>query len=530
MEETAFYIAEGNPADKHSQESFALATSLHTSQQYASFRQADCPRNGAVLTGTGPGERLFVASKSKALLQVYSWGKEGVDQRIPIPEPLSCLTVCYQPKPNVDDSVHKVPSYRVPWLLAGGSSTGRIYIWELASGNLVCVKDAHYQTITTMKFSHCGTFLVTGSDDARCLIWKTVDLISIYEKDTDDHLQLVKPFHSISDNTLPVTDLVITPGSINDIKLYTVSKDSTLRLYSLMTKTLITTFVLPGSIECLTVDPANRSVYVGLSNGKIRAVPLYHINSNSNILESIGGNSKIITVANDPDLQWTFVHHQQQQSAKENSSLLHKSLSKSKTNQCADMPISITTMEISMDGTTIVSGDSLGRVFVADIVTKQIVKSFTPCNSPISYIRVDCMAIPISMGEAGVKLRAEKKARLIPPLKRVLASNEFTDHVLSLEISEEINCGEDNDDFDGDFDDNFDAWLNEKRQQNLEFKNLSTVDSTVKRVSNGENITNRTEELETKLATVSKAYTELRAKHEQLLNTHTSLLNESKKV
>jgi pre-rRNA-processing protein IPI3 len=363
-----------------------------------------------------------------------------------------------------------------------------------------------------MKFSACGTFLVTGSDDARCLVWKTVDLISVYEK--DDHLLQVKPFHSITDNTLPVTDLEISAGTINDVKLYTVSKDCTLRVYSLMTKTLLTTFVLPNSIECLTVDPANRSLYVGLSNGQIRSVPLYHINANNNVLESIGGNSKIITVQNDPDLQHTFVHHQQH--TKENTSLLHKSSAKS--NQTGDTPIYISTMEISIDGTTIVSGDSLGRVFVADIVTKQIVKSFTPCNSPISYIRVDSM--PVLSSVSGVK--SDKKARLIPPLKRVLASNEFTDHVLSVEISEEINDSEDEDDFD--------AWLNEKRQQNLEFKNLSTVDSTVKRISStGGDNTSRAEELEAKLATVSKAYTDLRAKHEELLNTHTSLLNQSKK-
>ena len=146
MDESVFYIAEGDPNDKHSQESFALATSIHNSQQHASFRQADAPKNGAILSGSGQGERLIVAAPNKALLNVYSWGKESPDQRIPLPEALTCLALVEHPNTRLFSEFHrnsefKLPSYRVPWLLAGGSKSGKIYVWELSSGSLLCVKD-----------------------------------------------------------------------------------------------------------------------------------------------------------------------------------------------------------------------------------------------------------------------------------------------------------------------------------------------------------------------------------------------------
>lgn len=516
MEETVFYIGEGSPNDKQSKESFALATSIHSSHQHASFRQADCPKHGAVLTGNGQGEKLFIVSRDKALLQVYSWGKEGAEQKIALPEALTCIDICYQP--SIDDGkLHKLPNFRVPWLLVGGSSSGRVYIWELASGNLLCVKDCHYQKISTVKFSKCGTFLISGSDDSRCLVWKTIDLILIYDKD-QDHLKSVKPFFSIHDNSLPITDFVISDGLINDLKLYTTSKDCTIRIYNIMLKSLLTTFVLSEPIECITKDPANRNLYVGLHNGTIKSIPLYHINSNTNILEAIGGNQKIITIPNDPNLNFTFVHHQQ--NIVEKSSLLHKS---ARNQQQEEPSILVTTLEISMDGTSIISGDSLGRVYVADIVTKQVIKTFTPCNSSISYIKVE--SIPKNIDDSFGK--QDKKTRLIPNLKRILTSNDPAEHQLYIEISKEIEDDKEEDD------DDFLRWISQKRQENLQFKNLSNINSTVKKVGgaiNNNNIevnSNKLEEIQSKLDKVSAAYTELRNKHEELLKTHTELINKT---
>ncbi|CAH2354175.1 pre-rRNA-processing protein Ipi3p [[Candida] railenensis] len=500
MEESVFYISEGDPNDKHSQESFALSTSIHNSQLFASFRQCDAPQKGAVLTGLGAGERLFTASRNKALLLVYSWGKESPDQRIPVPEQLSCLTLCKHPNQgfsSANGGSSNLPSFRLPWLLAAGSKSGKVYIWELSSGNLLCVKDAHYQAISVIKFSSCGTFLVTGGEDSRVAIWRTLDLISIYNKSEEaNRLASVRPYATFTDHSLAVSDLVISEtGILPDIRLYTVSRDSTLRIYDIMTKSLLTTFVLPISIESITKDPANRACYLGLSNGLIRVVPLYQVNPNTSVLESIGGCEKIITLDHDPNLVNTFVHHQQSIS----------------TNHAS---ISVTNLAVSMDGTNLVSGDSVGRVFVSDIATKQVVQTLKECNSPISYIQVDTCPVELVDSSTAGLTKVDKHHRLIPPFKRVLASSDPIEHNLYMEIPSAMEQ-------DGS---SFEDWLLQKSNQELEYKNnVEKVNSTVKVIGDSKDA-DRVKELEEKLAKVSKAYTDLRSKHEELYQEHQKML------
>ncbi|KAL6453393.1 IPI3 Pre-rRNA-processing protein IPI3 [Candida maltosa Xu316] len=495
MDEVVFYLGIGDPSDKQSQESYGYITSIHTSKQHASYRQANSSINGTAITGIGSGERIFTAVPNKALIHVYSFGKESIDQKIPIPEALTCLTLVNHPHfhQNNKDVLYKVPNYRTPWLLIGGSKSGKIYIWELNSGNLLCVKDAHYQGVSVIKSSKEGDFLVSGGEDARVLVWNLHELISIYTKGKDDEdSHHVKPYWQITDNTLPITDVILNDvGVLNDLKIYTTSKDSTVRIYDVMTKTLLTTFILPDAVECITKDPANRALYVGLSNGLIRSIPLYQINPHTSVLESIGGLNKIITIEHDPNLKNTFVPHQEQQ-------------------------VSVTTLEISLDGTNIISGDSKGRVFVSDTVTKQVVKSFTPCNSAISFISVD--TIPTDFDKTGTltsKSQKDKQHRMIPQFKRVLTSLNQEEHQLFMDIPATIKTDTED----------FESWLNQKKLEELEFKNsFSGINSTVKQV-NSNNGNNNTD-LEDKLDKVSKAYTELRSKHEELIKEHAKLLSQ----
>ncbi|RLV93223.1 Pre-rRNA-processing protein [Spathaspora sp. JA1] len=464
MDESIFYIA--NPCTN----SASHATSIHTSNHHITFRASSSPRNGAYLTGFGPGERLFTCSATKALIEVYSWGKEGVDQRIPLPEALNCLTVVPQPATSLNN-LEKLTKFRLPWLLVGGTASGKIYIWELASGDLVCVRDAHYQGITAVKFSSCGTFLVTGGDDARVIVWNIVDLL------TSD--VQAKPYFSITDHTLPITDILLSEsgGLIQDLRLYTTSTDCTVRVYDVISKSLLTTFVLPYGVNCITKDPANRAIYVGLVNGLIRTIPLYTINKNTSVLESIGGLNKIITIDNDVNLINTFTHHN----------------------------VGITQLEISLDGTSIISGDESGVVYASDIVTKQIIKTFTKCDSSIAYMKVDTVPKQASQGITTV----DKKHRMIPPFKRVLRGSE--EHNLFMDIPGPLT----------DDTSSFENWIELKQQEEIEFKNLSDVASEVKQVEDKA----YNKDLELKLQRLSTVYSELRTKHELLIKDHANLLD-----
>lgn len=507
MDEVLFYISQGdkNESKKTAVESFAYISSIHSSKQYQSYRHASSPLHGTCITGIGPGERIFTCDSKKALINVYSYGKEGIDQRIPVPESLNTLHIIHHPETTTSDfQLHQKPNFRIPWLLCGGSKLGKLYIWELSSGDLLCVKEAHYQGISIIKSSSCKTFLITGGEDARCLVWNLADLISIYgnnnnggDENGQDHLRLVKPYWAILENTLPITDLNLNPtGIINDLKLYTSSKDGTVRVFDIMTKSQLTTFILPHSVESLTRDPANRALYVGLSNGQIKMIPLYKFNPHTSVLEGVGGMNKIITIdAQDPNLATTFVQHQ-------------------------DASSPVLQLCISMDGTSLISGDALGQIYVSDIVTKQTIKSFTSLSFPIAYLVLQTVLTKTLDSTRG-NVRSDKKHRMVPTLKRVLASSDPAEHTLFMDIPEPVTIDED-DESDGDFN----SWLETKRVEELQFKNLSDIDSTVKTIGNNTSSSSNNTNLELKLKKVSEAYTGLRSKYEELLKEHAKLLDD----
>ena len=453
-----FYISEGSAGDRHSQELVAVATSLHSSQQFGSFRQCDAAQHGAALTGVGAGERLFTASRTKALILVYLWGKESVDQKFPVPEQLTCLALCRHPLPPLPPllppplaAALALPAFRLPWLLAAGSKTGKVYIWELLLGALLCVKDAHYQAATVLRFLPCGTFLVTGGADLRVCVWRTLDLILVYARDP----ALVRP-HASWSHALAVTALEVLGGILPDLRVWSASRDCTMRVYDVQTRQLLTTFVADAAIESVARDPAGRACYLGMASGVVRAVPMYEVNEHTAVLQSVGGGQRVVTLVADPELKASFVQHL----------------------------AAVTHLAVSLDGTILVSGDLAGRVFASDVVTRQVVQTFRECNSAVLHLCV-CVSSDLLAQQAG----------LVPPLKRVLASTEPLDHAVYMEIGG------------GNEEDDFEAWLRRKEAEEDEMARGGAA-SVVTVVG--------TSEAEAKLARVSQAYTELRAKHEEL--------------
>ncbi|OVF04018.1 putative pre-rRNA-processing protein [Clavispora lusitaniae] len=412
MEEAVFYI-QGLPEKKS--EPLASAASIHSGQHVASFR-AGAPRHGAALSGIGPNERLFVAGAS-AIIFSYLWGKESVDQRFPVPEQMACLAVANHPETVSDKSNVTSPSSSplsapaCPWLLAAGAPSGRLYVWELASGRLLCVKDAHYQALTMIQFSRCGTFAVTAGEDARVSVWRTSDLVT----------GTAAPFATFADHTLAVTDICVDSGSLSVVS---ASRDGTVRVYDIMSKTLRSTFVFSQPVSSVARDPAGRALYAALADGTIRQVQMYTVNPHTHMMEAVG--SGIVTVPADPELAYTFVHHGSAE---------------------------VTSLAMSMDGINLVSGDSEGRVFVTDVVTKQVVRAFT-AGASVSHL------------EVGVFSREKKAApaRMLIPLKRVVAAQDPLEHSVAVQIradehgSAAAKSAPD-----------FAAWLEEKAHQQWEF-------------------------------------------------------------
>lgn len=346
---------------------------LHTGSQISSFKQSSSPKHGLQVTQC----HIFANQSQKSLLHIYSHDKEGVEQKIVLPEKLSCIQI----SPNGT------------WL-AGGGFSGRLLLWELKSGNLLYARSTHYQEITCIEFTQDESCIITGSKDSRVQVWNIVDLVDLMMLSDE-----VKPMVTWSHHTLEVTGLYVGYGNSYDCRVFTSSADSTIRSYDLRTKSLLTTYSLPEPVVALTVDPLERVIYAGLASGKIRMLSLYEAGQSGHI-EVQGGAQRIVTVPAESD---AFLRQHE---------------------------AAITCMKVSLDGNILVSGDANGHIFSWDVLTKQVLRKFRPHRGSISGISVISRLKPLAN-------EPKKQIVHIPVLKRVLEPLEATQHNLWMQISPE---------------------------------------------------------------------------------------------
>ncbi|KAG8898949.1 Pre-rRNA-processing protein ipi3 [Tulasnella sp. 403] len=246
---------------------------IQTGLQLATFRQTSAaPNSTAVIESKGnEGGLIICAQSDKAILNVYSFQREQLHLRIVLPEKLACITTDTEGK-----------------YCAGGTHTGRIYLWEvspcvsdamkkqpiptskISSGLLFNSFDAHYRSVTVLRFTRDSAALVSGSEDTRVSVWTMSRLL-------DNELQREVPtsYCNLTDHTLGVTDIACGVGNFPLCRVVTSGMDNSCKIWDLSTKSLLSTFLFPEPISILTVDPAERSIFAGSSDGSIYQVNLF---------------------------------------------------------------------------------------------------------------------------------------------------------------------------------------------------------------------------------------------------------------
>ncbi|CAJ0626207.1 2375_t:CDS:2 [Entrophospora sp. SA101] len=249
----------------------------------STFKQNKCERNCLSLVSlTGQPNRIGLilsAQNDKALIHVYSLFKEQIHNKLFCPEKLVSL------------SVSNKGTY-----CAGGTDNGKIYIWELSTGTLCKVFDAHYKKINVMRFTNDDIALITGSDDSSVNVWLFGSILDTDDDDNNNN-DLLIPYYSWSDHSLPITDIICGVGNFNTCRILTSSMDNTCKIWDLSTGYLLTTFIFPSIINCIEFDKIERMFFCGCNNKLIYQVNLYkNIGNSSNgggIIRSVGGNKKI---------------------------------------------------------------------------------------------------------------------------------------------------------------------------------------------------------------------------------------------
>ncbi|KAK9448453.1 WD40-repeat-containing domain protein [Limtongia smithiae] len=268
---------------------------------------------------------ILVAQADRPVINVYSMSKDAPVQRIVVPEKLSCIAVSHSSK-----------------FLAAGTYAGRLVLWELGSGACLYYREAHYKAITKIVFSADDALIFTASVDTRLYSWRLLDLCTGFSTTTSD---AVKPAASANLHNLAISDIVCGYGHSSDSRVYTVSTDNTCRVWSADGLKLYSTFVFGGSLTSIAVDPAERAMYIGSSDGSIYYVELYKSQQEDFDLAYVGGLQRSIQISKDTPLK--FAQHEGK----------------------------VLCLDLSFDATELISGGADGSLIIWDIATRQVLHS-----------------------------------------------------------------------------------------------------------------------------------------------------------
>ncbi|XP_014211364.1 WD repeat-containing protein 18 [Copidosoma floridanum] len=200
----------------------------------------------------------------------------------------------------------------------------KIYIWQTCNGQLINSFARHYQTISCLTFSKDGSCLASGAEDSFIFVWSLSQVANSKQ---------AEPLNSFNHHSLPVKDLKF--GHIVDFgRLYSVSLDKSARIYDVHSSLLLLTLVFDVPLVALCTDIMENELYVGSSTGVVMKCSLR--DPPRGIQHHVAANDDKIVVF------------------KEHTS-------------------SITSLAVSVDCSTLLTGSTDGMVHLWDIPSCQII-------------------------------------------------------------------------------------------------------------------------------------------------------------
>lgn len=210
--------------------------------------------------------------------------------------------------------------------------------------------DAHYRQVNVLRFTQDSAALLSGSEDSVVNVWSVSRLL---EDSTQN--ELPAPYATLSDHTLPVTDLVVGAGAFPKCRVLTSSVDHSVKVWDLESKSLLTTFQFPRPISNLVWDYTERLFFAASPDGFIHQVNLFKQRDDklSRVMEAVGGGGSTDVVR---------ITDEDQQAAR-------------KRLIAVDQPV--TSMTISLTSSLLLVGTAGGLVHVYDIASHQLLRTFT---------------------------------------------------------------------------------------------------------------------------------------------------------
>ena len=151
----------------------------------------------------------------------------------------------------------------------GGGTSGRIYVWDVSTGELLKQFQAHYKAVKVLRLTSDDSSLVSGGGDSIINVWNVVELVDVTGF-ASSISRSVKPMCSWNGHALPITDLFCSQsgGGING-HVWSASMDHTCKVWSILNNTVLKSISFPAYLSAIVADPEEKCLYAGGGDGKI---------------------------------------------------------------------------------------------------------------------------------------------------------------------------------------------------------------------------------------------------------------------
>lgn len=228
-----------------------------------------------------------------------------------------------------------------------------------------------------------SNFLLSGSRDSTIHVWSIPRLLSFSVSSANEHGHDLpfSPFRSLSNHHAAIIAIVFGHSSSDKNIAVSASKDNTCIVWDYLNGDALHTFLLLSSPLCLALDPADRAVYAGYEDGSVQLIDFY----------SQGGLTQPL---HDPALQSTPTQPppSDKWSAPDHSAF------------------PILCLQVSYDGTSLLSGHQDGKIHSWDVAAGRYDKRLADFAAPITNI---VMLRPI--GFRGFTMPAVKLPNVVKP-------------------------------------------------------------------------------------------------------------------
>lgn len=354
------------------------------------FQPQNILRHGYKKTSVKPNclavssTHIFAAQAGKAVIHAYNREKTNQEATVPFPE-----------------KIHSLAYAQESALLVIGTEDGKLVLWEVATGRIKASAASHLEPVSSLSVTPNNDYIVSGSADSSIHIWSLLQLLSFssHSESYNDNAAKDVPLRSFSHHRSGVTALVSGHSKTSTNFVISASEDRTCYLWHIETCQILRTFLTPAVTISLTLDPADRAIYLGNDDGTIQSIDLFGTSS-KNPKQSLYDTIDAAPIQVKAEHSWSAA--------------------------ASDLG-AVNCITLSYDGTTLLSGHVEGTINRWDVAKHRIVSEIANLHQSVSYIE---MITPEG-------LRHEDHAYTIPTIvkPRLELNAEMTESTVNMPAS-----------------------------------------------------------------------------------------------